>query len=153
MLSNISASLYAPTAISFGTASSTDSSHTVSTNVVPATDATSTDSGIVSLGVQLSARLDQLTQSQAIANAEADDALTSLAPGSRSLVSPGDIGSSNREYSLALELIGFDYGSNVDAAGGPFDVIDRVLAALDEMGNNALLAQTRLLPNDAASLA
>jgi len=148
-MNTISANIYTPGTAAFGTGSAQESSsHIVSTKVTAATDTGTTDTGVLDLGVQISSRTERMSENQAIAAAQTNDALTSLAPGSRRQVSPEHIGASNQQYSLTRELAGVDYGSNVDTAGGPFDVIDKVLAALNDLGESALLAQTNLLPTD-----
>ena len=150
MFSNISASIFTPTSTTFGSTPAKEGSSTVSTAVTVAPDASSPEPGITDIDVHLSAHIERLSENQSIAIANANDALTNLEPGSRRQVSPADIGASNRQYSLSHELGGVDYGSNVTTAGGPFDVIDKVLAALDEMGESALQAQSNLLPRDSA---
>jgi len=147
MLNSISANIYSS---SINLASSQSNGHTVSTEVGRAESASAPGTGIIDLDVQLSDHIQRLTENQAMATAELDDALTRLTPGSRRQVSATDIGASDREYSTARELNGFDIGSDVDTAGGPFELLDRVLSALHELGDNPLLAQTKLLPTDSA---
>ena len=143
MLSSISSNLFAA---AIQPAGQQGGGYTVSTRVTRAESASTTGTGIIDLGVQVSDHLQRISDNQSVAIAQTNDGISRLTAGSRRMVAAENLGA-DRQYSAAGELNGFDVGSNVDTMGGPFEVIDRVLQALDDLGDNPLLAQTRLLPS------